>query len=120
MGLLADDLRVVPGGEGAEHVAAHDEEQLIRRVLLSKMGQREGGIAGALPVQLPVGGHKACLALASQLDHAVSLLAAGTLGQLLVGWDAVHHQDDLIETQRVLGAAGHIQMSVVDGVEASP
>ena len=120
MRLFANDLRVVPGGEGAEHIAAHDEIELIVRVLLRQMGQRQRRIAGSCLIQLPVRGYEARFSFASELYHPVPLLAGRPLGQLLMGRDAIHHEEDHIEPKSVPGAAGHIQMSVVDGVKATP
>ena len=120
MGLFAYDLRVIPGGEGTEHIAAHDEIQLVLGMLLLQVRQGEGRIAGASLVQFPVGSCESDLSFAGQLHHCIALLAGRPLGQLLVGRDAVHHEDDLIEAQGVSSAAGHIQVSVVDGVKAAP
>ena len=119
MGLFADDLRVVPGGEGTEHIAANDEIQLIMGVLLLQVRQGEGRIAGAALVQFPVGSHESDFPFAGQLHHAVALLAVRSLGQLLMGRNTVNHEDDFIEAQCVTSAAGHIQVSVVDGVKAA-
>ena len=89
-------------------------------MLLLQVRQGEGRIAGASLVQFPVGSCESDLSFAGQLHHCIALLAGRPLGQLLVGRDAVHHEDDLIEAQGVSSAAGHIQVSVVDGVKAAP
>ena len=63
------------------------------------------------------------LTLAASLIGVTSLIFAAKgnpLGQLLMGRDAVHHEEDHIEPKSVPRAAGHIQMSVVDGVKAAP
>ena len=89
-------------------------------MLVGQMGQGQSRVAGTLPIQLPIGSNEPRFSFAGQLHHSESLLAGGALSQLLVRRNAVHHEDDFIQPQGVSGAAGHIQMSVVDGVEASP
>ena len=97
MGLFADDLGMIPGGKGAKHVAAHDEIELVFGVLIGQMNQRHGCIAGPALIQLPVGGHEALFIFTSKLHHPEPLPAVRPLGQLLVGRDAVHHEQHRIE-----------------------